>query len=168
MKPRGIVIHCTANQANKNFTVKDLYNYHVKDLRYKCIGYHFVIDEDGFIYNTRKLTEQGAHCYGYNDYIGIAYIGGIDDEGRPKNTLNKRQLFSLTRLCYLLCIGLDIHSSTIKLHNELNPKKACPSFNRRSWDQYMLMYFFEHSHLMSPAECVMELNSIYQYPDVHK
>lgn len=168
MRLRGIVIHCTANQTGKNFSVKDLYNYHVNELKYESIGYHFVVDEAGIVYNTRKLTEQGAHCYGYNDYVGIAYIGGIDEKGRPSNTLNKAQIFSLTRLCYLLCIGLDIHSSTIKLHHELNPKKACPSFSRNDWDIYMSRYLFEYAHLQSPAECILELNRIYHYPDVHK
>lgn len=43
------------------------------------VGYHFVITKDGTIYQTRKLSEEGAHVIGMNNKsIGVSFAGNFD------------------------------------------------------------------------------------------
>lgn len=45
---------------------------------YHC-GYHFVIEKDGTIVQTRGIGEEGAHCVGHNtSSIGIVLTGNFD------------------------------------------------------------------------------------------
>jgi N-acetylmuramoyl-L-alanine amidase len=42
----------------------------------RCVGFHYVIREDGSLERGRPLTEVGAHCLGYNsDSVGICLCG---------------------------------------------------------------------------------------------
>jgi hypothetical protein len=44
-----------------------------------AVGYHFVITKDGTVYQTRKLSEQGAHVIGMNNKsIGVCFAGNFD------------------------------------------------------------------------------------------
>lgn len=44
-----------------------------------AVGYHFVITKDGTIYQTRKLSEEGAHVIGMNNKsIGVSFAGNFD------------------------------------------------------------------------------------------
>ena len=43
------------------------------------VGYHFLITKDGQIYQTRKLSEEGAHVIGMNkSSIGVCFAGNFD------------------------------------------------------------------------------------------
>ena len=43
-------------------------------------GYTFVIHSDGTIYQTRKLSEEGAHTIGMNKRsIGVCFMGNFDE-----------------------------------------------------------------------------------------
>src|SRR5262249_47022704 len=53
-----------------------VYDEHVNENRWGDIGYHFMIDRDGTIYEGRSLRYQGAHVSGHNPgKIGIAFLG---------------------------------------------------------------------------------------------
>ena len=86
-----------------------------------------MIDLDGFVEYGRPLELQGAHCKGQNSAsIGICYIGGLDSEGNPKNTMTEDQERSLVALIHQLLEtfpNLSVHG-----HNEF-AAKACPCFN---------------------------------------
>lgn len=44
------------------------------------IGYHFVIDADGRIFEGRKITIRGAHTHGYNTgTIGVVLLGNFEE-----------------------------------------------------------------------------------------
>ena len=78
----------------------------------------------------RELNQQGAHVLGYNDKsIGIAYEGGVDGLMAPKDTLNADQEAALVALVEQL--RETFPNAQIVGHNDLNPNKACPSFNVR-------------------------------------
>lgn len=119
----SIVIHCSATQEGKEYTLEDIDLMHRKK-GYSCVGYNYVIELDGTIRKGRPLTMDGAHCKdaglsgkSYNKHsIGICYIGGLeskrnaygklvvkkDSNGNPipKDTRTDAQKRSLVNLVY--------------------------------------------------------------------
>lgn len=92
------------------------------------IGYHFVIDLDGRIETGRPLDRVGAHTKGHNkSSVGVAYVGGVDEDGDPCNTMNRRQRAAIVALIRSLRIVLGAPFE-LKGHNDFTDAKACPSF----------------------------------------
>lgn len=122
-----IVIHCSATKAHQNFTSKDIDLWHRKR-GWLMIGYHVVILRDGSIQLGRQLDRQGAHVKGYNDCsLGVCMIGGVDDAGEPEDNFTEAQWNSLVFTLNLL--QWKHPQSKIVGHYQLDPNKACPSFN---------------------------------------
>lgn len=125
-----IVIHCSATEHNKTVSIEDLRENHLCR-GFDDIGYHWVINIDGTIEKGRSEKFQGAHCKGYNDRsLGICYIGGLDDDGQPTNTMTFNQEKSLVNLCTKLKTqypGIQIIG-----HNQVS-HKACPCFDVKEW-----------------------------------
>ncbi len=127
-----IIIHCSATQENKHYTVSDIDRWH-KERGFDEIGYHYVIYLDGSLHNGRDINMVGAHCKGYNKgSIGICYIGGLDNNNRSKDTRNQQQKNALNDLVKKLQKKYLINKKNIFGHNELNSKKDCPCFNVKS------------------------------------
>jgi N-acetylmuramoyl-L-alanine amidase len=84
---------------------------------------------NGDIAQTRHLDEIGAHVLGHNnDSIGICYEGGLDAQGRPKDTRTPAQREVLKRL--LLELNRRFPEAIILGHRDFpNVKKACPCFD---------------------------------------
>lgn len=88
---RFLVLHCSATRRNQDYSVEQLRRDH-KARGFYDIGYPFYIRKDGKMTQHRKLLEVGAHARPYNRCsIGICYEGGLDEEGKPANTLTKEQ-----------------------------------------------------------------------------
>ena len=67
-----IVIHCSANRSNQRFTVEMLKACHNARFNGKGIGYHYFIEKDGQVFQTRDENEIGMHARHYNAHsIGI-------------------------------------------------------------------------------------------------
>ena len=99
-----IIIHCTATIEGKDFRARDIDKWH-KQRGWKGIGYHYVIDLDGTIEKGRPESEIGAHTVGHNRYsIGVVYVGGLDKNGKPKDTRTEEQKEALLEILrQLLC-----------------------------------------------------------------
>lgn len=100
-----------------------------KETGYGDIGYHFVIDPYGRVFEGRDLTWQGAHSAGANNVqnIGICLIGNFDEERPTKASLDKlRQLIDNMRSTY------KIPRSQVLTHQELK-KTECPGRNLARW-----------------------------------
>ena len=125
-KPEGIILHCTATRATQSVTVKSIRNWH-KARGFSDVGYHFIIGTKGELWAGRSLEFQGAHTKGHNDAIGVAYCGGIDDVGAPKDTMSEAQEAVFLRLVDTL---RGIYGADMRVfgHNEFS-SKACPSFD---------------------------------------
>lgn len=81
-----LVIHCSATRENQPFTIRALETSHRKR-GFNGIGYHYYIRQSGEVINTRPLSRIGAHVKGHNRYfIGLCYEGGLDKDGKPKDT----------------------------------------------------------------------------------
>lgn len=121
-----IIIHCSATKEGLDFNVNDLRRWH-KAQGWKDVGYHFVITRDGTIEQGRPLEEIGSHTKGHNAHsIGIVYIGGLDKNGKTKDTRTIQQKAALCDLLNKLCKKFP--DATIHGHNEF-AAKSCPCFD---------------------------------------
>ena len=126
-----IILHCSATKEGKEYSVETIRKWHTdprpKGRGWSDIGYHYVIHLDGSVSQGRPLDRSGAHTKGHNaDTVGICYIGGIDKEGKPKDTMTPEQnkAFRMLVLSLRTLFNADM---TIHGHNEFSAK-ACPSF----------------------------------------
>ena len=132
-----IIWHCSATKEGQPVTVEDIRRWHVDGRGWSDIGYHFVITLDGQVHAGRPLIRAGAHVAGLNAHsIGICYVGGVDKNGKPKDTRTKEQkkaLYDQTALLLKRFPGATVHG-----HNEF-AAKACPSFDaRKDWTGHVL------------------------------
>ena len=121
-----IVVHCSATREDKSFTEHDLDVCH-RRRGFNGVGYHFYIRKNGDIKSTRPLERIGAHSRGFNrESIGICYEGGLDAEGRAKDTRTEAQKVSLSALVGELKERFP--QALVVGHRELDPGKECPCF----------------------------------------
>ena len=122
-----IIIHCSATKEGRDFRARDIDAWH-RQRGWNGIGYHFVIDLDGTVETGRDINTVGAHCQGHNTgSIGICYIGGLDEDGNPKDTRTPEQYAAMHRLVDKLRneYGCPVHG-----HCDY-AAKACPCFDAR-------------------------------------
>ena len=131
-----IVLHCSANRSNQRFTVEMLKACHNARFHGKGIGYHYFIEKDGQVFQTRDENEIGMHARHYNAHsIGICYEGGLDEKGRPADTRTPAQRAALIAL--LRSLKIDYPDAEIMGHCELEGvHKACPSFSCEEYRDY--------------------------------
>jgi len=125
---KRIILHCTATYEDQVVDVDLVRKWHTSPPRnWKDIGYHFLILQDGTIQHGRDVRVQGAHVKGENvDSIGIAYCGGLLQNGDVADTMTAYQDMSflmLYRSLQLIFGPLTLHG-----HNEFS-NKACPGFD---------------------------------------
>ena len=128
-----IILHCTATPEGRDVSVDDIRQWHL-DRGWSDIGYHYVIDINGNLQEGRPLTRAGAHVRGYNKgSIGIAYVGGVDANLKPKDTRTEDQKGRLKAL--ILDLMDEYPEATLHGHNEFS-NKACPSFDvQKEYDE---------------------------------
>ena len=126
-KIERIIVHCSATIEGANIKTNTIRRWHVKGNKWKDIGYHYVVELDGKVGKGREEKTIGAHTKSKNSTsIGVCYIGGLDQEKQPKDTLRGVQLGSMEQL--LMDLLARYPEATLHGHNEFS-KKACPSFN---------------------------------------
>ncbi|MFF4649599.1 peptidoglycan recognition protein [Streptomyces sp. NPDC001380] len=86
---RVVFVHHTATEndyacSDADAIVRSIYRYHVKSNGWRDIGYNFLVDKCGTLYEGRaggvSRAVLGAHTLGYNsDSAGIAAIGSFGD-----------------------------------------------------------------------------------------
>lgn len=146
-----IVIHCSASKENVNYSFDQC----IKDHRargFHTCGYHRYISKDGTIYIGRDFDIVGAHVAGHNLHsIGICYEGGLDSNGRAKDTRTPEQKQAIIN-CILEAIEYaEGKVNRIVGHRELSPDlngngivepdewvKMCPCFNAEPEYKYLL------------------------------
>lgn len=124
-----IIVHCTATQEGKNFTVSDITRWH-KQRGFSTIGYHYVIYLDGTRHLGRNVNISGAHCENHNSHsIGVCYVGGLASDGKtPKDTRTQAQKTAL--LALLRELRRIYPMARIYGHRDF-ANKACPSFDAK-------------------------------------
>lgn len=124
-----LVVHSTATREGKDYSVDWIRKVH-KSKGYADIGYHYVVYRDGSLHLGRNIDVKGAHARGYNAYsLGIVYIGGVDANGKAKDTRTEAQKATLVAL--LKQLRKYYPKAEIVGHRNLN-KTACPSFDAKN------------------------------------
>lgn len=138
-----LVVHCTASREGQNLTVEQIRKMHKKK-GWSDIGYHYVIDINGNVFNGRDVNIIGAHVSGHNAHsIGIVYVGGLDRNEKPKDTRTDKQKSAL--LALLKRLKGIYPSAKISGHRDFSPDKngnniiepfewikSCPCFNAKA------------------------------------
>lgn len=146
----AIIIHCSATKEGQDIKAKDIDRMH-RQRGFSQIGYNYVIDLDGTVEKGRSLSMYGAHCnskgfsgVSYNKHsVGICYIGGLDKNGKPKDTRTSAQKRSLRDVVNAICQEYTIIE--ILGHRDTSPDldndgivephewiKDCPCFDVKS------------------------------------
>lgn len=123
-----IILHCSATPEGRDVKMETIRDWHVKDNKWRDIGYHYVIELDGGVRTGRRLTLAGAHTVGHNiNSIGICYVGGMTkDMKKAKDTRTEAQKESMRVLVAEMKKKYPL--ATVHGHNEF-ANKACPSFD---------------------------------------
>lgn len=99
-KIERIFVHCTAGSQKQ--TVADLLA-EFKRKRWRNPGYHVVITPDGKCHQLLDLGKVSNGVKGYNSTaINVAYMGGINSEGKATDNRTDAQKESLRKLLKLL------------------------------------------------------------------
>ena len=140
----SIIVHCSATKAGQDFTATDIDRWH-RERGFNGIGYHYVICLDGKLEKGRDVALVGAHCKGWNERsVGICYIGGLDENGRPADTRTNAQ----KRVLYQVIMDLQREYTILQVlgHRDTSPDlngngiiepgefiKSCPCFDVKKW-----------------------------------
>lgn len=136
-----IAVHCTAG--SQHTTIKELQQ-EFKRKGWKNPGYHYVVAADGTITQLLDEDKPSNGVKGYNSVlINVAYIGGIDAEGKPVDNRTDAQKASLAGLLGVL--RKKYPTATIQGHRDFSPDrnrngriepseyiKACPCFDAKA------------------------------------
>mgnify|MGYP002740593435 CR=1 FL=1 len=136
-----IAVHCTAG--SQHTTIKELQQ-EFKRKGWKNPGYHYVVAADGTITQLLDEDKVSNGVKGYNSVlINVAYIGGIDAEGKPIDNRTDAQKASLAGLLGVL--RKKYPTATIQGHRDFSPDrnrngriepseyiKACPCFDAKA------------------------------------
>lgn len=114
-----IIVHHSALPVE--YGPAEIQRMHKKDRGFSDIGYHFVIDAEGRVYEGRALEIQGAHTRGHNaGAIGIVLLGNFEED-RP----GRKQLGRLRQLTEVLSKEYGI--THLAGHRDFLPEKTlCP------------------------------------------
>ena len=90
-------------------------------LRYGDIGYHFVVDYAGRVWEGRSLSYEGAHVSGENEAnLGVMLLGNFEKQ-KPSDA----QLETLNTLVGLLRAHFDIPARRVYGHRDIG-ETLCP------------------------------------------
>lgn len=147
-----IVIHCSATREDQNYTLQDLERDH-RARGFVKGGYHRYIQKDGTVHKIRDFFETGAHVAGHNaTSIGICYEGGLDAQGKAKDTRTEEQMEALIR-CVTEAVNYAGRGMVKRVcgHRDLSPDtnnngvvephewvKMCPCFEAGTEYTYLL------------------------------
>ena len=140
-----LVIHCTATPEGREVSAAEIRRWHTAPVSqggrgWKQVGYTDMVHLDGrverLVNNNEDaqvdLWEVTNGAKGYNSMSRhIVYVGGCDKEGKPKDTRTEAQREALKR--YVEDFHARFPQVKIVGHHELNPGKACPSFDVPTW-----------------------------------
>lgn len=144
-KLRYLVIHCTATPEGRAVSSSDIRHWHTDPVSkggrgWRQVGYTDMVHLDGRIERLVNNNEDanvdpweltnGAR--GYNAVSRhVVYVGGVDKQGKPKDTRTLLQRSELAR--YVREFHRRHPDVKIVGHRDLDKGKACPSFDVKKW-----------------------------------
>lgn len=163
---KHIVIHHSA--ITPTVGAQRIAEYHVNNLGWPGIGYHFVIDDQGAIYRTNALETISYHAGDVNRYgIGICFLGNFTD-----TVPTPAQLESGGKLVSWLVQEFKLTNAEIKGHKEFM-NTQCPGrqwLEGQQWKRMFLARVEATQEIFSGPVSVTEKPIghyvlFYQFPD---
>jgi N-acetylmuramoyl-L-alanine amidase len=145
-----IVVHCTATPADQKIENIKWYWREIK--KWKAPGYHYIIKKDGTVVRLQDEEKIANGVAGYNEVsVHISYIGGIDASGKPFDTRTKAQQESLFDM--IMELSEKYPKAEILGHRDFpGVKKACPSFDVKTWLKGYIPPVITENHPEVPKE----------------
>jgi len=118
-----VAIHHSAIPLATNETIRSVQDLHMDTNHWADVGYHYVIDKEGIVYEGRDIHVRGASVAGYNTgTIGVCVMGNFELDFPLEIQLTKlQQVVNWLATTYTLT-----HLAT---HHEFNPESLCPGKN---------------------------------------
>jgi hypothetical protein len=108
--------------------VRTIQRSHMNGRDFGDIGYHFVIDPAGRIWQGREMKWQGAHTHDNNPHnIGVVCLGNFD-----KQNPTEKQKATLKSWLIQLKTTYKVPTRSIYTHQELSPS-SCPGKNLQKY-----------------------------------
>lgn len=131
-KIKFIVVHCTATPSNTSIASIKHYWKEVRKWG-DTPGYHYIIERDGTVIQLLDESKNSYGVYQHNSScISIAYIGGIDKEGKPidnRSSAQKHAMFDK-----IVELTEKYKEAEVLGHRDfVGVKKACPCFDVKKW-----------------------------------
>ena len=116
-----VVIHHSAFYLEDGVsTLLKVQRLHRDDRGWADVGYHFMVDKEGFIYEGRDLSARGAHTQGYNTgSAGLCLLGDFRAESP-----SAAQWQAVTALTQWLAYRLRL--THLAGHRQFNDWTVCP------------------------------------------
>jgi hypothetical protein len=107
--------------------IEKIRKYHTGEKRWGDIGYHYIVDRAGRVWEGRPIQYQGAHVSQNNEHnVGILVLGNFE-----KQSPSSAQLKSLYGTVATLTKQYKIRTKMVRSHREINPT-TCPGKNLQS------------------------------------
>lgn len=134
-----LMIHCTDTPEGRSISSDDIRKWHLEERGWKRVGYSDMIHLDGTLENLHPF-DQNNYVDGYEITNGargfngctrhVVYVGGRRG-GKAYDTRTNEQWEALeTYVRYMILRHPQIQ---VLGHNDVDVKKACPSFNVEYW-----------------------------------
>jgi N-acetyl-anhydromuramyl-L-alanine amidase AmpD len=94
------------------------------------IGYHYIIDREGRVWEGRSIRYQGAHVSGHNEgNLGIMCLGNFDEQAPTA-----KQLAALSKQVKTMMARYRVPTRRVYTHQEWSDAKtACPGRSLQTW-----------------------------------
>ncbi|MFD7281775.1 N-acetylmuramoyl-L-alanine amidase [Streptomyces sp. NPDC059862] len=121
----GFTVHYSAGPPTQ--TVKQIQNFHMDGRGWPDIGYNFLVDRQGWIYEGVGWNHRGSHAVNYNTtHIGVCFIGSDGDATAAAKSSIRSLYYKASELC-----GRTLNAT---YHSGLpGASTACPGNDLRNW-----------------------------------
>lgn len=121
----GFMVHHSAGPDTQR--IRDIQSYHMDNNGWADIGYNFLIDKDGGVFEGRGWNTVGAHASGANTAnIGVCVIGDYSSRVPSRGVRDSLQGL------YVVANERAGKTLTVRTHRDVNPT-ACPGDALHDW-----------------------------------
>lgn len=118
-----VAIHHSAIPLDTDETMQSVQDLHMDSNHWADVGYHYVVDKNGIVYEGRDIHVRGASVAGYNTgTIGVCVMGNFElDLPLEIQLAVLQQVVNWLTKTYTL--------THLAGHGEFNPESVCPGKN---------------------------------------